>query len=60
LLAQQDASRQDGDGEKWMPPGLKKSDVPRFCDEIRKQEGDYKKYFRLVMENRTFRFYSVV
>lgn len=60
LLAQQDAARQEGGEEKWMPPGLKKSLVPRFCDEIRRQDGEYKKYFKLVTQNRTFRVYQLM
>lgn len=39
--------------------GLAKSDIPRFCDEIRRSKPPYSKLFRLVMENRTFRVYLV-
>lgn len=39
--------------------GLKRSDTPRFCDEVRHAKGDYVKLFKLVMQNRTFRVYML-
>lgn len=41
-------------------PGLVKSNIPRFCDEVRKQSPAYAKYFKHVFTNRTFRIYQVV
>lgn len=41
-------------------PGLVKSTVPRFCDEIRYESPAYTKYFKLVFSNRTFRVHKVL
>lgn len=41
-------------------PGLVKSHVPRFCDEVRRQTPNYSKYFKHVFTNKTFRIYQVV
>uniref|UniRef100_A0A915J1T4 Uncharacterized protein n=1 Tax=Romanomermis culicivorax TaxID=13658 RepID=A0A915J1T4_ROMCU len=35
--------------------GLRKSETPRFCDEIRRDGSEYTKFFKLVLQNRTFR-----
>lgn len=40
--------------------GLVQSTVPRFCEEVRHGRGNYSKFFKLVMVNKTFRVYSVV
>ena len=47
-------------GMTWGLSTLKHSRTPRFCDEIRKGEGDYLKYFRKELENRTFRVYQLL
>lgn len=41
-------------------PGLVKSSIPRFCDEIRYETPAYTKYFKLVFSNRTFRVHKVL
>ncbi|XP_053396813.1 probable C-mannosyltransferase DPY19L3 isoform X1 [Mercenaria mercenaria] len=41
-------------------PGLVKSHVPRFCDEVRRQTPNYSKYFKHVFTNKTFRIYKIV
>lgn len=41
-------------------PGLVKSHVPRFCDEVRRQTPNYSKYFKHVFTNKTFRIYQVI
>ncbi|KAL3883925.1 hypothetical protein ACJMK2_030151 [Sinanodonta woodiana] len=41
-------------------PGLVRSSVLRFCDEVRKGVGSYSKYFKLVLNNKTFRVYRVL
>ncbi|XP_060558912.1 probable C-mannosyltransferase DPY19L3 isoform X2 [Ruditapes philippinarum] len=41
-------------------PGLIKSHVPRFCDEVRRQTPNYSKYFKHVFTNKTFRIYKVL
>lgn len=43
-----------------MEPGLVRSNVPRFCDEVRRQTPEYSKYFQHVFINKTFRIYKVV
>ncbi|KAL4232819.1 hypothetical protein ACF0H5_007505 [Mactra antiquata] len=43
-----------------MEPGLVRSHVPRFCDEVRRQKSEYSKYFKHVFTNKTFRIYKVV
>lgn len=40
-------------------PGLFKPQYSRFCDEIRNMSEQYKKYFSLVMSNKTFRVYRI-
>ncbi|XP_064628354.1 protein C-mannosyl-transferase DPY19L3-like isoform X2 [Lineus longissimus] len=39
---------------------LKRSDVPRFCNEIRYSKPHFTKNFKLVFSNRTFRVYKVL
>ncbi|XP_052810568.1 probable C-mannosyltransferase DPY19L3 isoform X1 [Mya arenaria] len=41
-------------------PGLVKSNIPRFCDEVRRQTPEYAKYFKHVFTNKTFRIYKIV
>ena len=41
-------------------PGLKRSTVPRFCDEVRHQRPHYAKLFRRVFVNKTFLLYKVM
>ncbi|KAK3593826.1 hypothetical protein CHS0354_011427 [Potamilus streckersoni] len=41
-------------------PGLVRSILPRFCDEIRKGTSKYSTYFKLVFHNKTFRVYHVL
>ncbi|KAL5009746.1 hypothetical protein ScPMuIL_012051, partial [Solemya velum] len=41
-------------------PGLVHSNVPRFCDEIRRGSAEFLKYFKLVFSNKTFRVHQVV
>ena len=41
-------------------PGLVHSSVPRFCDEIRYMREPYRKYFKRVFFNKTFRVYKVL
>ncbi|KAK7108661.1 protein C-mannosyl-transferase DPY19L3-like [Littorina saxatilis] len=41
-------------------PGLQRSTVPRFCDEVRHQKNNYAKYFKEVFINKTFRIYQVL
>ncbi|XP_074656424.1 protein C-mannosyl-transferase DPY19L3-like [Tubulanus polymorphus] len=40
--------------------GLKRSNVPRFCNEIRYGKPAYMKFFKLVLHNKTFRVYQVL
>jgi len=42
------------------PEHLVKSKYPRFCEEVRYDNAEYRKYFRKVFENRTFRIYEVL
>ncbi|TKR63371.1 hypothetical protein L596_027211 [Steinernema carpocapsae] len=45
----------------FVPGSLKKSKMPRFCEQIRHiEEPQNKKYFAKVFENRTFRVYKVL
>lgn len=41
-------------------PGLVQSNIPRFCDEIRKGTPEYTRYFKHVFTNKTFRIYKVL
>ncbi|KAJ8307809.1 hypothetical protein KUTeg_014639 [Tegillarca granosa] len=41
-------------------PGLVRSHIPRFCDEIRKGTPEYTKYFKYVFGNKTFRVHKVL
>lgn len=43
-----------------MEPGLVRSKVPRFCDEIRYNGTRYLKLFKPVMSNKTFRVHKVI
>ncbi|XP_076444676.1 protein C-mannosyl-transferase DPY19L3-like [Babylonia areolata] len=47
------------DGNEPME-GLKRSSVPRFCDEVRHQSPSFTKFFREVFINKTFRIYKVL
>ena len=42
------------------PDHLVPSKHPRFCVMVRYDEGEYRKYFKKVFENRTFRIYQVL
>eukprot|EP00088_Acartia_fossae_P035730 TRINITY_DN36850_c0_g1_i1.p1 TRINITY_DN36850_c0_g1~~TRINITY_DN36850_c0_g1_i1.p1 ORF type:complete len:172 (+),score=61.31 TRINITY_DN36850_c0_g1_i1:1-516(+) len=42
------------------PAFLVHSEYPRFCDEVRYDTTEYRKFFKSVFENRTFRVYKVV
>jgi len=42
-----------------MVPGLVASKHPRFCFEIRFGGENYRKYFKKVFENKTFRIFKV-
>ncbi|XP_023340285.1 probable C-mannosyltransferase DPY19L3 [Eurytemora carolleeae] len=41
------------------PPYLEESDYPRFCDEVRYDSPEYRKLFKPVFENKTFRIYKL-
>jgi len=41
------------------PAHLVYSDHPRFCDEVRYDQPEYRKWFKKVFENKTFRIYKV-
>lgn len=41
-------------------PGLVPSSIPRFCDAVRRGTPEYKKYFKHVFTNKTFRIYKVL
>eukprot|EP00092_Neocalanus_flemingeri_P010313 GFUD01011110.1.p1 GENE.GFUD01011110.1~~GFUD01011110.1.p1 ORF type:complete len:1009 (-),score=246.24 GFUD01011110.1:254-3280(-) len=42
------------------PPSLVESKFPRFCEEVRYDTAEYRKWFRKVFENKTFRIYKVL
>jgi len=42
------------------PSHLVRSKYPRFCEEVRYDNAEYRKYFKKVFENKTFRIYKVL